>query len=354
MADFQVRTATEQVADYLRSEIIQGRWSRHLPGGTKLAGELGVGKSTMEAALNLLEAEGLLVSRGTGRQRRINLKNTRSIRGLRIQILLYEETDRKLDYLVETVFKLQLAGHTARFSDKTLTGMGMDLKRVTRFVRSTETDALVVQGASREILEWFATRSQPVYALFGRQSSVNIGGTGTLKSPALAEAVGRLVDLGHRRIVMLTHAERRKPEPGLLEKRFLKTLAQHGLPSGSFNLPDWDDNPRGLQRCLDSLFAITPPTALVISEPQLFLAAQQHLSLRGIVAPRDVSMLCGDYNPVFDWARPTVSHLRWDTRPLVRQVGRWVNQVARGRNVRRQKLIEAEFVEGGTIGKLES
>lgn len=39
-----------------------------------------------------------------------------------------------------------------------------------------------------------------------------------------------------------------------------------------------------------------------------------------------------------------------DSRPVVRGVVRWANDVARGREERRQVLTEAGFVEGGTIG----
>jgi len=37
-------------------------------------------------------------------------------------------------------------------------------------------------------------------------------------------------------------------------------------------------------------------------------------------------------------------------RSLSRNAVRWIGQVARGEDNRRQSLIEAEFVEGGTIG----
>ena len=43
-------------------------------------------------------------------------------------------------------------------------------------------------------------------------------------------------------------------------------------------------------------------------------------------------------------------HIRWDYRPMVRRVVRWVDNVARGKDDKRQTLTNAEFVEGGTIG----
>ncbi|MFU8848547.1 MAG: substrate-binding domain-containing protein [Opitutales bacterium] len=350
MADFQVRSATEQVADYLRGEMLQGRWTGRLPGGTRLAEELGVGKSTMEAALTLLEAEGLLVPQGTGRARRIELGQVEGQRTCKIEILLYEKSDRKLDYLVELSYQLRQAGHAPRFSKKTLTDLGMDVARVARYVNEEEADLWVVVGASRTILEWFVGRPEPAYALFGRQMQVAISGSRVLNAATMVRAVRYLVALGHERIVLLTREERRKPTPGFFERCFLEALSDHGIQPGSFNLPDWEEVPGGLQRGLDALYAFTPPTALIISEPYLFLAAQQHLSLRGIVAPRDVSMLCCDWDPGFRAFQPPVAHFRWDSRVLIRQVMRWVNQAVKAKDSCRQALTEADFVKGGTIG----
>lgn len=54
-------TISEQVAAYLREELIQERWSGDMPGMNSLAVELGVNSKTADAALMLLEKEGLLV-----------------------------------------------------------------------------------------------------------------------------------------------------------------------------------------------------------------------------------------------------------------------------------------------------
>ena len=45
-----------------------------------------------------------------------------------------------------------------------------------------------------------------------------------------------------------------------------------------------------------------------------------------------------------------VSHIRWESRPLVRGVLKWANNVSRGKVDVRQMEIDAEFVPGGTIG----
>ena len=350
MADFRVRTATEQVADYLREAIARRHWGGRLPGGSRLAKDLGVGKSTIEGALALLEADGLLIPQGDRRSRRIDLSRVIRERRWNIEILLYEEGDRRLDYLLELEYKLQQAGHTANFSSATLTEMKMDVGRVARYVERVGADAWVVVGGNRKVLEYFADRPEPVYALFGRQDSVAIPGSVIDNTATLVGAVERLIALGHRRIVTLTREERRNPSPGLFERLFLETLSRHGIPPGAYNLPDWDEGPGGLQRCLDALYGLTPPTALILAEPHLLLAAQMHLARRGILSPRDVSILSCDSDSAFRAFEPMIAHVRWNAAPLVRNVTRWAGQFRQYKQPRRKSVIASEFIEGGTIG----
>lgn len=343
-------TITEQVAAHLREDLSRGRWTGLMPGRDRLVAELGVNGRTIEKALTMLEQEGLLQSQGAGRRRLITRPQGKSLKSLTIQLLLYEEGESRQPFLLDLIHELRKLGITAVFADKTLSDLKMDLTKVIRFVNRIEADMWLVQGASGEILEWFASRSVPAYAIFGRLASVNIAGVGTLKSPAMEQAVRRLVELGHRRIVMMTRPERRSPDPGLFERQFLDSLAASGIAVGNYNLPDWDDDATSFRKCLDSLFTHTPPTAIFFSEPQLYVSALHYFCARGLRVPKDVSMICHDADPVFDWQMPVVSHLHWDRKLLARHVLRWVKQVARGKASRRQTLIKANFVEGETIG----
>ena len=91
---------------------------------------------------------------------------------------------------------------------------------------------------------------------------------------------------------------------------------------------------------------------MLIDEPQFFIAATQYLAQRGYVAPRDISLVCVDSDPVFDWCHPKISHIHWSAQPIVQQTVRWINQLSRGTNQRKAFFTHAEFVEGGTIGPL--
>jgi DNA-binding LacI/PurR family transcriptional regulator len=101
---------------------------------------------------------------------------------------------------------------------------------------------------------------------------------------------------------------------------------------------------------LDALVQITPPTALILDEVPLFLAAQRFLAENGIRVPEDVSLICTDTSQDFAWCRRTVAHIHWDSLAVVRRVVRWAANVSRGKEDLRQTLTAAKFVAGGPIG----
>jgi DNA-binding LacI/PurR family transcriptional regulator len=301
--------------------------------------------------LRRLEAEGLLVAQGPGRRRRIVLPaGSIRQRPLRLAILPSVTADRRLDYIVELQHELMEAGHVAFFSEKTLFELGMDVKRIARMVRKNEACAWVVMSGSGEVLEWFIGQGIPAFALFGRRRHLTVAGAGPDKVRAYRDVVRHMVSLGHRRIVMLALAARRLPEPGPPERAFLEELAAHGIPTGPYNLPDWEESPEGLQHLLDSLFQVTPPTALLIDEAYLFHAVKHHLSEKSIRIPGDVSLACTDPDRTFDWCRPSIAHIRWDSGPVVRRVLRWAENVSHGISDKRQTFSKAEFLAGGTMG----
>jgi DNA-binding LacI/PurR family transcriptional regulator len=350
MARVRIFSAVEQVAAFLREELSRGQWGDLLPGVDRLAPELGVSRKTLEAALSLLEDEGVLVRQGPRRKRSIVRGSIAPNSKLRVALLAGEVNDFRLEYIVELQHRLAEAGHHVFFPPKTLIELGMEPARIARLVERTDADAWVVLAGSYEVLEWFSRQPAPSFALFGRRRGLSIAGVGPDKGPAYVAAVRRLVGLGHRRIVLLARPRRRLPEPGASEQAFLNELAAHGLAVSAFNLPSWEETIDGFQARLDSLFQLTPPTALIIDEGPLFAAAQQFLACRKILVPQDVSLICTDADPSFDWCQPSISHIRWDSRPVVHRIVRWVDHVSRGRRDLRQTLTFAEFVGGGTVG----
>ena len=321
-----------------------------MPGRNRLAAELGVNHKTVKTALGILEREGLLEARGPGRKRSIPTNVSSQSAARRVMILVYEKSDLHADFMAEIIRRLQAAGHWAGFATKTLGDLGMEVNRVARFVMKTEADAWVVMAGRPDVLEWFASQPLPAFALFGRASKISIASTAPEKTSALLELVDQIVGLGHRRIVMLAREDRRKPTPGAVELKYLARLEAHGIRTGSYNLPDWGNDPDSLRHSLDSLFRHTPPTALIVDDTLIFPAVVQHLARMGLSAPQHVSLACTDSAADFEWYRPPVSHISWNRGAVVNRVVAWANQMSRGVIDKRRTLVRATLVPGGTIG----
>jgi DNA-binding LacI/PurR family transcriptional regulator len=352
MGNLMIRSPSEQVATHLRGKLEQGNWQGVMPGVPRLAAELGIDRKTVEAALRLLERERVLLPQGPGRRRRIVVADGKVARPLRLAILDLEPPTVALSegYTVELMRRLGEAGHSVFFADKCLQELRMEVPRVARLVRQTEADAWIVGAGSREVLEWFSAQPVPAFALFGRRRGLPIAGVGPDMVSAYLTFVRRLIKLGHRRIVMLTRRLRRFPGPGAAERVTLEELEKHGIETSDFNLPDWDDTSQGLSSCLHELFRLTPPTALIVDEVPLFVSVLQFLGEQGLKVPGDVSLVSADPDPAFMWCQPTVAHVLWDSRPVVRRVVRWAANISQGKKDLRQTLTPAKFVEGGTIG----
>jgi hypothetical protein len=360
---FRIKSPAEQVAAHLEAEILRGRWREQMPGVIRLSSDLRVNRTTLQAGIRLLEIQGLLEPTGEKKRRRIvmpkgsslvglrgTLPENGSTRRLRVRILLFgkgDETSREMLHLVQ---HLHMTRHVPEFASRSLWSLGMDVRRVARFVEANPADAWVVIAGSREILEWFAGQSFPCFALLGGFRGVDLAGAKPDKVGAQREALLRLTERGHRRIVKVVINDRIYPIPGQMEQSFLDDLESLGIPTGPYNLPAWGEDPAMFYQRLDSLFRNTPPTALFLDAVSLFHAARDHLAQKGIVAPRDVSLICDDPDISFTWMQPSVAHIHWSFQPLARRVAQWLDNVASGKEDRRQTLIRAKFVEGGTIG----
>jgi DNA-binding LacI/PurR family transcriptional regulator len=353
MEPFTPLSLVDQLVAHLRGAIARGEFGDTMPGIRRLASTLDVSSNTVTAALERLEHEGFLEPQGQGSRSRIVLPKNFVRTAYRVSLLLYEREDLQLGYVVEIQQQLKEKGHDVHVAEKSLVDLGMNVGRIARMVNHAKTDAWVVFSAPEEVLAWFAGQSVPAFALFGRFRRLPLAATGLDKVSAFRAAVRRLAELGHRRIVLLQPKHNREPGPALLVRETLEEMEANGIKTGPYNLPDWEQSPAGIRRCLDSLFATCAPTAIIFDRPNELLSAQIHLTHKKILVPRDISLICDD-DPAFAWFDPPISCIRWEYRPWVRRVVRWVDNVANGKDDRCQSFTKAKFVEKGSIGPAPS
>jgi len=343
-------STSDQLANHLREEIRSGRMAGEMPGIKQLVRKFGVNSVTTTKAVKQLEREGLIIARGDRRKRLIAGHAESGPRTMRIGLLYYDRHNNCRADALELRQSIIDAGHTPVVAPKSMQDLGMSVQRIIRHVNSIEADAWVVYAGPSELLQWFANGDIPAFAIYGRMTSVNLAGMAIRRIHILEMLVAKLVNLGHQRIVMIVREERRKPQYGLPERFFLEQLQAKGIPTGPYNIPDWEETPEGLEDCLNKLFKHTPPTAMLIDDAVLFHAIQTQLAARGIITPRDISLICHDYSESFEWTRPGISHIYWDYLPTIRRAMKWIKNVSEGIEDRRRSYTDAKFHDGGTIG----
>ncbi|MBT8045126.1 MAG: substrate-binding domain-containing protein [Verrucomicrobiae bacterium] len=354
MSKRSILSAAEQVAQFLRDDIQRGRWTETMPGVRLLAEELHANRDTVNSALQRLEKEGLLINQGPGLQRKIHRADAGEQRNMRVMIQPYDSNCRNYPYYVEFRNQLQTTGHMVDFAPKTLRDLKMDPKRVMAQAKKLDADAWVFQAAPFAILEPFSGLNLPTFAVAGGASGLNMAGI-TVDTPhGIKEATRRLVELGHRRIVMMVHEERRIPKLAYQEQDFLRELKRLGIEASRYHLPDWEDSKEGFVDRLDELFRVSPPTALILDTDALFFSAMQYFAQRGLSAPKDVSLVSNISNPVFGWSVPSVAYIDWNMNLINRHLMHWFDKLARGDEQRKLHEIKTRFFEGGTVGPAKS
>ncbi len=264
----------ELVAGCLRKGLHGGRWSGSLPGVLQF-GEGIQCSAHGPARVRQLEAEGVLGGRGLGRSRGITAPGrpgvpTPAARGHPALRRTLTDGPQTSMVLVEIMHSLEAAGH-AFLLQKIPNRAQARCPPHDPPTGETPADAWVVESGSRPLLEWCATQPTPCLALYGRTGDLPLARTGPYTAPAYRAATSHCLR-SHRRIVVIAREARRKPTPGMSERAILEELTAHGVLTGDYHLPDWEETPAGFSRLLENLFKSTPPTALIIDETPLIAA----------------------------------------------------------------------------------
>jgi DNA-binding LacI/PurR family transcriptional regulator len=334
-----------------------GHWGGAVPGVVEIARHFNVSKFSARGALKILESEGVLYSRGAGRSRDLVSAEPKGMgKTCRVGILPTVPLHQEFSFVQNTIGLIQSevekSGHHCFISSRALSQLGNDPARVLRHIGREHADAWIVNRARRDILTALAEHPTPVYAMGGYFTGLPIAGSVADIVPALRQAIDELVALGHRKIVSILPTRWRVPEPIPTAQALLDILRSKGIPVGDYNMPDWKESPEGLSNLLESMFQVTPPTALIVVEPAQAVGVLSFLARKKLRVPEDVSLLSMIIDPIQEWHQPPITKLMGPIEQQhVRHTMRWINKVVSGKVWHNQLTLAAKLHKGGTFGK---
>jgi DNA-binding LacI/PurR family transcriptional regulator len=243
--------------------------------------------------------------------------------------------------LLRLLHEIEASGHFGFFAAQSQQCLGYKLPRIARAAQEAKAGAWVVADSTEELMRWFAVQPVPAIALGGRFCDAPLARVAIDPTEAFLEAVRTLKSLGHRRIVIAVPRVWRQPQPGRLIRA---VLDEFGGKNSDYHVPDWEPGSQGFQELLESLFRVTPPTAMIVIEPAEAVAVLAFLAKRGLRVPRDLSLICRHRDASLDLCRPEIAHFSGNEDHLVRHIVRWVNAAARGAAHRRRIVCQPQFL----------
>ncbi len=347
----------DQVYECLKQDILAGRWESEFPGTRTLAAELGVARLNVLSAVKRLESEGFLKKNANGYSKSVFLKTAPvGKRRLEVAVLTRVPLEEKSQGAQKIMYAVLREIESCGFVVKVATP-SFDICRnkaaAKNWLNSLEADFFMPDEFPADLLEILLERKVPVFALGGDffRFPGRLGGVDVEYSIAVAEAIRGFAAAGHTRIVsVMPDIIRASPECSLM-KSIRGELLAAGIKPSAFNIPDWDSSPKGLAALLESLFSITPPTALVAWDTDIAAGIMVFLARRRLRFPEDVSLVVCEDVAMLSWLNheKEIAVVSVDTERLVAPVRRWLESAEHGRIEKKQVVVRGELRRGDGI-----
>ena len=350
------KSLVHQVAAILRDGIRSGLWSDWLPGERALCETYKVSRNTVRAAINRLETEGFLEAvHGTGtriigipevtiepgRTGVVGLITSRSIEETRPTTAIW------LDELRARLFQsgLRLKIHEGRQYFREHPERGLELLQ-----RQYNHSCWLLQQSTKRMQQWFSENRIPCAVAGSAYPGIALPSVDIDYQALCRHAVGLMIGRGHRRICMLTPASRRagdlKGENGFNEG--METSPHHHLEG---RIVRHGNGIRDVSAAIERILETDKrPTAILVARSYVYLTLVSQMAQIGMRVPNDISVVCREADPFFQFLTPNPSHYYADPIIYARKLVGTVLNVIDGDILRdSQSLTLPEFAAGESL-----
>lgn len=333
-----------------------------LPSIRNLSKLLGVSTPTIHAALVKLEKQEV-IGRTAGNRpyTRLNHSNpsvrqqTQPLAPQRKLLIISSESWTDLTIFLRTVIgqlSIELAqeGFSVVHEQLNFDEAVRPRKSWDRMLEVQSPTHLLLVGANQTLVEWCQSK---------HLNFLVAGSNGGLSSAAslqrdlaggVEDAVRRLRDLGHRRILVPVFNHNHHVVP-ILQQTVASVLKIHLNEVRSTGVVPLarSENIADLKRALNLWLDRVKPTAVIALNWRNYLLVASALAQKGHRIPEDVSAICMSDDPDAQWYHPTPSHYSMKQSAYLRIIRKWALQASQSAN-EAIKPVELRWNEGGSVG----
>lgn len=311
---------SRQVADRLAAELRVGAWQNNLPGERKLAAFFGVSRRTIRAALDILARKGTFRS---GEGRRISVAFPKSLpvkSGQKTAVLIVSAVSNRLPHSFDMVSSLEhyfaLSGYTLQVE---AVPARVNLHHWLEKVYNQRASVWLLCSVAKEVQHWFDQRNLPSLILGSRHEGIHLPDLDIDYRAVCRHAANTLLRLGHRRIVFLNVAFGFAGDLAS-ERGFNEAISAFTSGPVTARIVRHNGNIVQIGHLLNRLFTgAEAPTAMIVSHACYTMRVLGHLGLMGKRIPADVSVICRDDDPLFEFILPSPAHYCVDRVRLARR-----------------------------------
>ncbi|MBL9215697.1 MAG: substrate-binding domain-containing protein [Opitutaceae bacterium] len=349
-------TLVGQVATALRESIRAGEWTGRLPAERELAQKLRVSRMTLRAGVRILAQEKLIrVAQGRraeiiGRSRPgARRRRERTVGLLSPDPILHWADDHGL-YWDRYRNYMQEAGYRVSFHSGRRLFAENSAKALEALVAEANQEAWVLLWSNPTVQRWFAQRGIPAIVSGSCHPGVNLPALSPDYRALCRHAVGRLLALGHRRIVYLTMPTKAAGDRAS-EQGFEEELAKGAPPERPKAIVYTEETADAMRAAAARAFrGANPPTALITGRSTITLGVMTHLMNEGIRIPRDVSLISRDDGAHLAYVLPSVARYRFNLDVYARRLARMTLKLHAGELASQQHFVLPDFIAGDSIG----
>jgi DNA-binding LacI/PurR family transcriptional regulator len=340
-----------RLADIIEKEIRAGDWQTTLAGHRTLMARYSVSAKTTLAAIEQLEARGLISNAEQGKKRRILVKPEETRRAL-TDLLIVNSMGAQSG---EDIQQMQAYRRAWEEAGGRVQSIKFDFPRYRKpeallreAVSNHNADALLLHVPP---LAWVAAAAKlrPVFLAGGEWKADDTTAVGYNVKDEVTLQAAKLRELGHQRIVVPLDLVGSK-----MEKAVREGLATGlGVPSDTPELreccPIYPEKvPEAWQQYWKKTFATVRPTAIILTDDIHYLSLCGYCFRNGIRIPKDLSVVCLESTEHLEWCDPVPTRMRYPIDAAVRHFRKWIRGgcVSIGK-----KTLPLETIEAGTVAR---